>query len=219
MDADILKTEALCWLRFTKKMELIATEAGSWNADVLAIGEKHSVEIEVKVSKSDLRREFENKRNKHYLYNSVEPGSAPSRHTPNFFYFYVPWTLEEEALKLIEEHSPKAGLAVYGQSSDRVLDGKRTYVKKRPTKLHDKVPGPSIRRAVTLRMGSELCGRYVAHREMVERINATLSHLNSLIVDSVRRLSSPLEWINAEREDGDSATGQEEQPKPGPDPV
>jgi hypothetical protein len=172
MDAGILKTEALCWLRFVKKMELVATEAGAWSADVLGMNETSSIELEVKVTKSDLRREFDQKRTKHYLYNGSVDDKPPTRHVPNYFYFYVPFWLQEEALKLIQLHSPKAGLAVYGEGKGHYLDGRRTVIVKKPTKLHGKAPSASFWRTLLLRMGSELCARYVAERELAECVAA-----------------------------------------------
>lgn len=194
MDSEALKVEALCWLRFTKKMELIATEAGNWNADVLGVGDQFSIEIEVKVSKSDLKREFQNKTAKHFLYNNAERG--PGQHVPNYFYFYVPATLEKEALALIDEHKSKAGLAVYGDLAGEVMDGKRTRIAKRPGKLHDRKPSDRLKRAVLLRMGSELCGRYVANRELRNRIFKALEELALHVTEKVRGLASPLDWLD-----------------------
>jgi hypothetical protein len=185
VDSLVLKTEALCWLRFGKKMELVCTEGGYWQADVLGITDKFSIEVEIKVSKSDLKREFVTKKVKHFLYNSVEQGKPPSQQTPNYFYFYVPKALEEEALKLIEEHSPKAGLAVYDPVVN--MDGKKTRIARRPTKLHDKEPTARFKRTALLRMGSELCGRYVANRVMVEEIVAKLEAVDQIVVDMVKQ--------------------------------
>ena len=102
-----LKTEALCWLRFGKKLSYICTEVGKWNADAFGCNEAYSVEIEVKISKADLRHEFKSKAAKHYSYRN---GHALA---PNYFYFYVPSELVDEARTLVEANFPEAGLAAY----------------------------------------------------------------------------------------------------------
>src|ERR1700761_5989417 len=111
MDSSILKTEALCWLRFAKHMPYVATETGYWAADVFGANDKFSIEVEVKVSIADLKREFTTKTAKHYLYANAE--ASPTKGAPNYFYFYVPQELEQQALEVIKEKAPKAGLAVY----------------------------------------------------------------------------------------------------------
>ena len=78
-----LKILALCWLRYDKQMPLVATEAGYWNGDVMGIDEDTCIEIEVKVSKQDLLRDLESKRDKHYMYQNPEL----TKWTPNLVLF------------------------------------------------------------------------------------------------------------------------------------
>lgn len=193
MDSNTLKTEALCWMRFIKKMEFIATECGGWSADVLGVCDNFSIEIEVKVSKSDLKREFQNKASKHFLYNN----GGTSRHVPNYFYFYVPLELEEAALALIAEHSPKAGLAVYENKTDNTMDGKRTRISKRPGKLHDRKPSDALKRVVLLRMGSELCGRHIAHRDLMERLHSLIDGMAAQVIEKISSSTNTIDWIEA----------------------
>jgi hypothetical protein len=166
-DTNLLKTEALCWLRFGKKMPYVCTEGGYWNGDVLGVADKFSVEVEVKVSKADLKREFTTKTSKHYLYANA--GDAPTRQVPNYFYFYVPPELEADALEIVEKEAPKAGVAVY-QPNGYVLDGKRTRVARRPQKLHDREPTDAFKKVVLKRMGSELCGQYLIKQRFMNDI-------------------------------------------------
>lgn len=188
VDAYTLKTEALCWLRFGKNLDLVATEAGRWHADVLGCNDNFSVEVEVKVSKADLRREFAGKGSKHYLYGAAADGQAVAG-VPNYFYFFVPEVLEQEALLLIEAHSPRAGLAVYlePESSSRLSDGKYTRVAKKAQRLHDQKPTARFKRTLLLRMGSELCGRYVASRDFNERVLAVLRNADEKIVETIKQ--------------------------------
>lgn len=183
-----LKTEALCWLRFGKKLELVATEAGRWNADVLGCNDNFSVEVEVKVDIRDLRREFTGKSAKHYLYANAE--GAPSAGVPNYFYFFVPAALEKEALLLIEEHAPKAGLAVYEdpERKSAMSDGRMTRVARKARRLHDQKPSAKMKRTLLLRMGSELCGRYVAFRDFQYRVLEELWNIDNKIADVVKKM-------------------------------
>lgn len=185
MDSYVLKTEALCWLRFGKKMLLVCTEGGSWSADVLGLADDHSVEIEVKVSKSDLKREFLTKAHKHYVYNLAEHGVG--RQVPNYFYFYVPPELETDALKIIEAECPKAGLAVYDPTIN--LDGRKTRVTRRATKLHDRAPSQHFKNTVLRRMGSELCGRYVVQAEHHTQTMDALRRIDLRLVDTIKRMT------------------------------
>ncbi len=186
MDSSTLKTEALCWLRFGKKMPYVCTEGGYWRADVLGVTDKFSVEVEVKVSVADLKREFVTKTAKHYLYANASDAVAPSKGTPNYFYFYVPPEIEAAALEVIKEKAPKAGLAVYADSWGR--SGDKTRIAHRPTKLHDAVPTPQFIKTVLNRMGSELCGRYLVQQRFLDDMLATMKAVDKGIVDVMKQM-------------------------------
>jgi hypothetical protein len=185
-DSYVLKTEALCWLRFGKKLDLVATEAGRWAADVLGCNDNFAVEVEVKMSKADLRREFSNKSTKHYLYVNAADGKGVPPGVPNYFYFFVPSDMEKDALALIEENAPKAGLAVYEEPERSRLDGKLTRVVRKAQKLHDQKPSSRFKRTLQLRMGSELCGRYVAFRDLRRDVMSTLAGLDDKVVTTMK---------------------------------
>jgi hypothetical protein len=185
VDSLTLKVEALAWLRFTKKMLYVATEAGSWASDILGCDNDISVEVEVKVSASDLRREFSDKAHKHSYYrnSSVSGGSAP-----NYFYLYVPESLAEVATKLLEKYQPCAGLIVYDDDGEgsKYQDGKKSKVVRKPKKLHQKRPTESLKRQLLLRMGSELVGRYVAWKKFSTQFNDLLQNTSTLISEEVK---------------------------------
>jgi hypothetical protein len=109
-----LHAEALAWLRYGKRMPIICTEAGKWNADVLGMNSKICIEVEIKHSISDLRADFRNKAHKHFLYKQATPkdGSGWSASVPNFFYFLTPAELRDKALEIINEKAPYAGLLI-----------------------------------------------------------------------------------------------------------
>lgn len=186
-----LYVEALCWLRFGKRLPYICTEGGHWNADVLGMNDKFSVEVEIKVSKADLKRDFTSKSGKHYLYDNA--GISPSRQVPNYFYFYVPPELEKDALLILGEKQSKAGLAVYDFEtlvvpSATMAAGKRTRIARRPTKLHDNEPSEQFKNTVLMRMGSELCGRYQMYQKGLHDIAGEVRNLSNSIPKILREM-------------------------------
>ncbi len=56
--SDIIKLELMKYFRFEKGMVFVCSEC-IHNSDISAINDKCLVEVEVKISKSDFRREFE----------------------------------------------------------------------------------------------------------------------------------------------------------------
>lgn len=185
-DSYELKTEALCWLRFGKKLDLVATEVGRWSADVLGCNDNYSIEVEVKTSKADLKREFANKSTKHYLYGNASDAIGPSAGVPNYFYFFVPSEMEADALALVGEHAPKAGVAVYEEPARARLDGKLTRVARKAQKLHDNKPTARFKRTVLLRMGSELCGRYTVFRDLQREVTSLLRNIDDRVVATMK---------------------------------
>lgn len=157
--SSVLKAHALCWLRFNRKMPMVATEVGDWNADVLGVGDEFSVEVEVKVSKGDLMRELTSKAAKHFLYAA----GAGGRHVPNYFYFFVPEPLAESAVQLVNEKAPKFGVVAWSEPNapSTRFSIQSCRVAKKASTLHDKTPSAGLKRAILLRMGSELCGQHL----------------------------------------------------------
>lgn len=163
-----IHVEAMAWLRFGKRLTIVTSEVGRWNADVLGLNNKFSVEVEVKKSRSDLRAEFKNKRDKHATYASAAQGRSAT--VPNFLYFMVPEELEQYALEVLAESAPKAGLLVMTEGN-RML-GKNTRVSKKAAKLHANPPTQKFMQAALMRMGSELVGV----RAINEQLTNTVFH-------------------------------------------
>lgn len=189
MNSAILKTEALCWLRFAKQMDFVASEAGKWNADVLAANERYSIEVEVKVSIADLRAEFRNKMTKHAYYDKGTPNWSPT-----YFYFAVPSNIADKALAIINELAPKAGLIVYYEPVYRSRPGERYVCRKKADKLHDKPPSKTFLREIYRRMGSELCGLHVALDKLKGAEIGQLEVLKKDIVDAVVASHGAADW-------------------------
>ena len=161
MKSDRLKMEALCWLRYTKRYELLCTEVqvGHGIADVYAIGPDwqnptNTIEIETKISAGDLRRDFEDKSAKHFAFRES------TKFTPNYFYFLVPEDLKDLALSLCNEHNKKYGVLVVGDGEfkwNKKVTFECLQVVQKASKLHKEPPHASIVRNAILRMGSEMC--------------------------------------------------------------
>lgn len=150
MNSDEIKTKVLHYLRFHRKYPLIATEAGRKkknNADVLACDFEEIVEVEVKISKADLRNDF--KKIKHTRYKS-----ARTHYTPNKFFFAVPNKLVEEAIHLTQG----TGYGVL-EVSEKPLKGytKESFikVKKQALKLKDRYC-KKLEKEILMRLSSEL---------------------------------------------------------------
>lgn len=187
MDSLDLKVEALCWLRFTKHLHVVCTEGGSWNSDVVGMNTKFSVEVEVKVSKADMARDFSAKKAKHFLYKSGGEGAAASG-VPNYFYFMVPPEMEEYAVAKVEKEASKAGVVVYDPSTPG-RPGDHCRVARRPTKLHDEPPVCGFREAVLKRMGSELCARYVLQKNSMRQLYEQIRGTEVAVVEAAKKLT------------------------------
>lgn len=99
MNSKYIKYALLKYFRFTRQM-LAATEVNVAYgvADILAIDDlqKKSIEVEIKISKSDFKKEFSYKRAKHQYLNITSGNS-----TPNYFYMAFPGKLADELLSFV----------------------------------------------------------------------------------------------------------------------
>ena len=157
MNSRDLKTLAFCWLRFGKKYSIIATEAGHWNADVLGVSDHESVEIEVKVSRADLR--IDRNKPKHKCFGQVLGGRYQG---PNRFYYLVPEVLKDSALAVAEELNPLYGVMVArADGSVGYHAHKLLTVARRARQLHAEKPTDALKDRIIKRMSSELAGWYL----------------------------------------------------------
>lgn len=150
MTSKEIKTKLLHFYRFKKRYKFIATEAGKWNSDVLVSNEKEILEIEVKVSLADLKKDF--KKRKHGIYKNPTP--YYTSFLPNKFYFCVPPELEEEATVLLKG-------SIYGllicSTEEISFNGKFIKCLQNATPLRKGI-SKKLLHALILRMGSELVG-------------------------------------------------------------
>lgn len=122
------------------------------------------IEVEVKVSKSDLLADF--KKGKHEVYldywkNSKEAGLT--KWIPQEFYFAVPAALLGYARNVVE--GLPYGVMEYTHSDPRAFGrihpwGDRMHVAVQASRLHRFPPSEKVLNDVVKRMSSELCTAY-----------------------------------------------------------
>jgi hypothetical protein len=175
-----LHLEAMAWLRFIKRMPIVCSEAGFYNADVFAACESFSIEVEAKRSRSDLRADFAHK-NKHWAYEHAT--DTNTFRSPNYFYFIVPEELKDYALEYLGEKAPKYGLLWLPKARAIVTDdrdarpgivGRRLENARKAQRLHAGKPSESTLRVATMRMSSELVNLYLAQVHLEANVVAAL---------------------------------------------
>lgn len=167
MDSSALKSVGLAWLRYGKRMPLVCTEVGRWSADILGLSASHVIEIETKISISDLRRDFTSKIAKHHLYANAQESSV---NVPNFFYFLVPHALADQAVKIVEEQGCKAGVLSCTAHDPSPFAWKQVGVIKRAPKLRAAAPRHDLVETVMMRCSSELCGLHIWNNTFSKKV-------------------------------------------------
>lgn len=160
--SDTIKLELLKMFRFDRGFELCCTECIHYS-DITAIKENCLVEVEVKISKSDFRREFQTttqksfnhwKEQKHEFY--AEPSKAwSSYHIPNKFYFCVPVELAEWAKDYLKDKNAKYGLLAYDPELITTKSAKIRTIKS-ARNLHENAPKQAAFHQAAIRTTNEL---------------------------------------------------------------
>lgn len=161
-----LKTALLYYYRF-KRGFICADEVYTTcheKADIVVDTNERIIEIEIKISKSDLRAEKKKKKHK-----------EGARLGANNFYICVPTELVPCGEKWIEEVNNKYGLIEFDveryekekkwmqQKWDQFL-----HFRKRPSMLHEKYY-KRIHNAILKRLPSALCNAYIKQIELIEK--------------------------------------------------
>lgn len=141
-----IKYQALYWLRIKQRCAFIATEVGGWQADVLGVNEKKMIEVEVKISKSDLLDDIKKYKHKHYSEQNCGT-QWERRWIPTHFYYAVPLGLVDVCREYLQKHK----LESYG-----IISSDDWSVVKRAKWLHEREPDSHAKFTLALRMGSEL---------------------------------------------------------------
>jgi len=178
-----LKMSLMHYFRY-KRQGLVATEVDLGHngvSDVLAYVEDKVIEVEVKVSISDLKSEFINK-TKHYAFaKSVTDKYIQRYHIPNLFYFCVPIDLFEKTEKILDENKSNAGIMVYDPTAGKKFRQGRPMdfisIQRKSKMLHNQVL-PEIKERIISRICSEVC---IFHEKNCEHI--VFEHEDQLLFD------------------------------------
>lgn len=167
-------------------MDYVCSECSPWNADVIGASKDSIIEVEVKISTKDLKQEFENKLTKHAYYNS-----GMSVWSPNYFYFLVPPEIKDKTVEIVNDKASKAGVLVYSNPSYR--PGERLTCAKKPSALHTYKPTEKFLRTIWKRMGSELCGLYIANNKIKANPDK-LEELRFEILEEIKKSHGAEDW-------------------------
>jgi hypothetical protein len=163
LTAKYLKGCLMHYARYRKQM-VVASEVntGYCIADVMAYNDDKVVEIEVKVSKSDLIHDRE--KSKHEWYGILR--NQKSDMIPNEFYYCVPDKLKDEAVSLSKQvEEVTLGHLRYGVMVCAENKNRKTHfddlisVYYRPKKIHDTYP-KKLAKLIVKRLCSEICRFY-----------------------------------------------------------
>ena len=178
MNATQIKMCVLCWFRFKKKWNHIATEVGGYNADVVGANNKYLYEVEVKVNFKDFLADFE--KQKHKTYKSLKVNNWRALWIPNKFFFAVPEDLVKETLSYLREYHPDYGLLTVKWESWWHSPVIHTVMQAKF--LHKKPVSKKALDLILHRMSSEICGHYIKN----EAQNNASSHMTKLVKKLVR---------------------------------
>lgn len=134
-------------LRFDKQIYVIATEVGSYYADVLCVRDQKLVEYEIKISRADLIKDFQ--KLKHKIYKNAQSDFIPTQ-----FYFVVPENLIKIAIDLVKG-SEYAKYGVIECSACSGLNG-TCWVRKRAKNIHNQKVSDGVINTIAARASSQL---------------------------------------------------------------
>lgn len=193
-----ITSAVIAWLRFGKQMPYVIDEleVGMFRADVVGADEKQIVEVEVKVTMSDMERDFKSKGHKHQRYAEqywINLGGVPNR-----LYFAVPLRLKDRALESLKKSNPAYGLVVMLENDtpyDYSLPAwKRLSVAKSAKPLHANKPTPRSLLNIVKRMGSDIAHWHLFQNEQ-QRMFDRVKNLSQAMHEGGPLASSDVEDI------------------------
>ena len=175
MDSSSIKAGLLAYFRFKRQYRYVATECGYYSADVLASNGRKLIEVEVKVSKSDLKRDINKPKHKVY----ADPNDRKIW-IPHEFYVAVPQHLTEFAIEEVSKWNPKYGVISFKE--DGLLE-ERFTVTKRGGMLHKQIIKDGVKAGFIARMSSELASIWMFNTRY-NRMAADVRDILASIKDS-----------------------------------
>jgi hypothetical protein len=197
MTAEELKAEALAWLRYTKRCQVVCTEVGIANgnylADVVGASTTAVYEVEVKISRSDFKNDKLSKSEKFHRYAHAKPGFT--HRVPNYFYYFIPEGIKEYVTNLMAEEDAtfeEAGLIVY-RPDYNYRPGANLESIKPARKLHSEKPSRRYLYEILMRTSSELCGTKVALARLQNELSTMVARVDAQVIQSARRVGGTLD--------------------------
>ncbi len=202
MNSEDLKTECLAWLRYLRRCDIVCTEVGKYASDVWGLTAVRLIEIETKISLSDLKADF--KKHKHQLYNRYAIEEGHRSQIPNSFYFAMPEDLVEKAkafLATVELPIAKKYGIIRIENPEQWVGGttlgRSAAVIIKAGVLHSQPPNPHTREVALMRSASELCGARAAlslhRRTLAAGLESLTSVTNSLYTRERQQMVPELE--------------------------
>lgn len=154
MDSEELKIAVTDYFRFDRMYEIVSTEYRffignkTFYADVIISNNEETIECEIKVNKSDIYADKNNKKIKHEKYEI-----GKSRHVPNKFYYALTPELyyDEIVTNYIEAINDKYGIILVEKYNDCYY----VSVKKSAKDLHTRKPDAKINREIIKKVSAE----------------------------------------------------------------
>ena len=160
LNSKFIKLQLMKYFRYDRNFIFVCSECIN-KSDISAINETCLVEVEVKTSKADFLREFDNKsRNKTRKHIALNSGKKPCNNyiIPNYYYFCVTKDIQNFVQEYLQEH----GLNKYGilVCNETRIYGSRSniYSIKTAKKIHNKIPTKNVFTKIGKRVQSELIG-------------------------------------------------------------
>lgn len=156
---NFIKLQVMKYFRYNKQYTFVCTECIN-NSDISAINDTNLVEVEIKISKSDFLKEFDNSSRIKKLKHNVLQNNL-NRKTyikPNYFYFAT----TRELAPYIKNYLIDNDIKYYGIlvcEENRIFNTRsHISVYYKPKKIHSKKPNLTIFYKIGKRVQSELIG-------------------------------------------------------------
>lgn len=152
INSDYMKIIVASYYRFKRQYKYTCTEFEFM--DICACNASTMIEVECKISKSDLKKEF--KKPKHNKYRQASKTRDFKGMIPNRYFVAITTRLSQdlEVLDLINKLNPKYGIMVV----DDLDHYNGPVIIKQAKKLHDKEPDTKTMEYIVARLSSENIG-------------------------------------------------------------
>lgn len=150
---------ALFYFFAYRQYPITATECGAFYADFIAVKNKKLIEVEIKTSIADLKKDFTLK-SKHDIYKSFDASKDEKVWIPRRFYICVPKTIQKAAETVLKSENQKYGLLIYKNIKETDISD-RIFEMKSAGTIHHNCLTPEAIEKIACRMSRDLKNRYI----------------------------------------------------------